>query len=843
MRKLTPILLLAFIACQTATPPPPPAVETAPQEPEVVSVHGFTVAEEARLLQLEDQRAWDPEFVSSWVTHTNPLHRQRIALALGRIGSQTFFDRNRNGEREWNEKQAGVDELTTLSRDTDRNVRQTAAFALGETGDQSVANTLFTLTTDPDATVAAEAVEAIAKIADPALLTRYSWMASENWPEGIRAQAIRYLFRFNSDEAMPHAMLALASSSSNIRQAGAYALSRRAYPQARPQLELLMTDPDTLTRAYAAAALGRIADRESAPVLMKALGDMHPWVRTNAVNALARVYDKTPSLARIDDLPRIRAILEDPDAGTRTSAIDLFGYYARINETARQQFLGIQQLGSRWDREIVAGAIVKHLGSAGLGYLVEPTGWGKVKIAEASANTPVGTSLRAQFAKDPEPLVRAAMISNIPDVAVYAELPLVRAGMADADVVVRAAAIKRYAAAAVGAVPLDEKIRTLQEAEQKERGQTMNDARLEAIEALAQTDYPGRYELLKSLLKDNDPVVRRVAADAIETQLKRARPQFTPLPTRYTQKDYEDIVRWSRTPHTATIHMTRGIVELALLTQDAPMTTWNFAQLAKQKYFDNTTFMRVVPNFVVQGGDPRNDQSGGPGYVIRDEINMQRYTRGAVGMALSGPDTGGSQFFITHSPQPHLDGIYTVFARVYDGMGGVVDQTERGDKVETIAIDERPHPGASDVASVQGVPLPTIIGPIDAATVMAIPGYGEGRAAYKPDLTIVEMMKGLVRAGDRVEVYMGTWCPDSLREVPKFLRVVDDLDQQFGVKLPVSFVAVDRSKTQPAKLLSAKHVDKVATFIYYRGDQELGRIVETPQSLLEDDLLVIVAKP
>ena len=120
------------------------------------------------------------------------------------------------------------------------------------------------------------------------------------------------------------------------------------------------------------------------------------------------------------------------------------------------------------------------------------------------------------------------------------------------------------------------------------------------------------------------------------------------------------------------------------------MTAWNFATLAKRGYFDGTTFMRVVPNFVLQGGDPRNDMSGGPGYAIRDEINMEKYTRGAVGMALSGPDTGGSQFFITHSPQPHLDGGYTVFAHVISGLEDVADLVERGDRVETILIDAKP---------------------------------------------------------------------------------------------------------------------------------------------------------
>jgi cyclophilin family peptidyl-prolyl cis-trans isomerase len=88
--------------------------------------------------------------------------------------------------------------------------------------------------------------------------------------------------------------------------------------------------------------------------------------------------------------------------------------------------------------------------------------------------------------------------------------------------------------------------------------------------------------------------------------------------------------------------------------------------------------------------------SGGPGYAIRDEINLQKYTRGALGMALSGPDTGGSQYFITHSPQPHLDGGYTVFGRVIGGMTEVVDQTERGDVVESITIDESRLPPTPD---------------------------------------------------------------------------------------------------------------------------------------------------
>lgn len=110
------------------------------------------------------------------------------------------------------------------------------------------------------------------------------------------------------------------------------------------------------------------------------------------------------------------------------------------------------------------------------------------------------------------------------------------------------------------------------------------------------------------------------------------------------------------------------------------MTCLNFLQLAGQGFYDGLVFHRVVPDFVVQGGDPRGDGVGGPGYSIRDEMNLLRYRRGVLGMALSGPDTGGSQFFITLSPQPHLDGGYTAFGEVVAG-DGVLDRIVQGDRI------------------------------------------------------------------------------------------------------------------------------------------------------------------
>ncbi len=678
------ILLLAFapLACTVA---PPPA--SAPPTP---VAHGFTVEEEARVLRLEDRREFDPAVVTEWVQNTNAPHRARIALALSRIGPLTFLDANGNGERDPGEHQAGVAELTTLSGDGDPTVRSTVAFALGEIGDASSIDTLFKLATDGNATVASEAAEALSKLAKDVPIARYSALTTYG-EEGPRARAIRFLFRFNSDPASAAAAAQLSSDSASIRQDAAYALARRAYAPAREKLELLIDDASALTRAYAMTALGRIGARESMPVLIRALGDAQPWVRTNAVIAVGRVATNDASVLNASEIPRMLALTEDADPGTRSATIDTLGDYAERNETARKRLLDIATNGSLWERELAAGAIAKHFGDTEIALIpAELAPWAKVRVIEASAQLKKnGAALRKRYARDQDVLVRENAIGSVPDDAVDAEIEIIGPALYDDDPIVRSNAIDRYALSKEELPTL--KLRTLMAAEQGARKDREDDARLSAIRALAGIDYPERETFLRSLLGDKDFVVRRTAADLIEEKLKKNRPQYTPLPVERSAEDYVAIVNWSRQPHAATIHMTRGVIDIALLPQDAPITTWNFARLARKKYFDNTTFMRVVPNFVIQGGDPRNDQNGGPGYSIRDEINLQKYTRGAVGMALSGPDTGGSQFFITHSPQPHLDGGYTIFGRVSSGMNSVVDQTERGDRVETITIDE--HPG------------------------------------------------------------------------------------------------------------------------------------------------------
>ncbi|MBO9540918.1 peptidylprolyl isomerase [bacterium] len=137
----------------------------------------------------------------------------------------------------------------------------------------------------------------------------------------------------------------------------------------------------------------------------------------------------------------------------------------------------------------------------------------------------------------------------------------------------------------------------------------------------------------------------------------------------------------------AIITTAKGDIEIELFTDDAPNTVANFEKLATSGYYDGLTFHRVIPNFVIQGGCPEGTGRGGPGYTIPCEINPRKHGTGALSMAHAGKDTGGSQFFITHSPQPHLDGVHTVFGQVIKGQE-IVDAIRPMDKMEKVVIQE-----------------------------------------------------------------------------------------------------------------------------------------------------------
>ena len=156
--------------------------------------------------------------------------------------------------------------------------------------------------------------------------------------------------------------------------------------------------------------------------------------------------------------------------------------------------------------------------------------------------------------------------------------------------------------------------------------------------------------------------------------------------------------QWDRPPamqidpeksYRAVVETDKGNIELQLYPQHAPKTVNNFVFLAKEGFYDGVSFHRVISNFMIQGGDPAGTGRGGPGYQFEDEVkgNPLRHETGVISMANAGPNTNGSQFFITHSPQPHLDGHHTVFGKVIEGQA-VVDAIRQGDRMVTIKVEE-----------------------------------------------------------------------------------------------------------------------------------------------------------
>jgi len=135
-----------------------------------------------------------------------------------------------------------------------------------------------------------------------------------------------------------------------------------------------------------------------------------------------------------------------------------------------------------------------------------------------------------------------------------------------------------------------------------------------------------------------------------------------------------------------------GEVRIELYPQEAPKTVESFIALSKKGFYDGLTFHRIVPGFVAQGGDPKGDGTGGPGYTLKAEFNARKHVRGTVAMARSqSPDSAGSQFYICFAAHPHLDRQYTVFGQVVSGME-VVDQIRPGDRMKSIRIEEPPKP-------------------------------------------------------------------------------------------------------------------------------------------------------
>lgn len=661
-----------------------------PRDPEVALY--------ARLLAMTDARQLDTALVSQCLASGWPALRAAGALAIGQIGRHRGL--------------SVAPRLRGLLQDSDTAVSANAAYALGLLHDSAAVPALRDAI-DGEGPVAREAAWALGEIGAP---SRAAIVAALRQPHrsDVSVQLLLAAAKLRPIP-LPDVRPFLHSSGAAEVWGAAYAIARsRASGGVRDLLELarsplvatgrttVAAEPTTdlgpytdrrlaaarvraeIARGLARSAAGDSLGTDALATLARLATDADPHVRINALRSLGTYRENATS--------RVAAGTRDPDPNVRVAAA----------QSLSGSFSGAGDFGRLWtaDTSIVyRSSLLASATRAGfrppqLGTWTISPDW-RLRAAVANA---VGDSLDRSFAiarvrpllRDPDPRVRESAYGALPPPA---SMPLedsvhdlLIAGLRDPDFYVRATVL-----AALTDRPSATDLAPVLASYRQASSDSANDARLAAVQYVAalwkrdSTSFtPDVRARLSALPIPSDPLERNAGSD-----VSPWRAWGSVAATSRSLAWYDSIVRAMVLPVTsgkrvtATLTTVRGPIRLELFGAEAPITAWNFLALARSGYYRNTRFHRVVPNFVAQDGDPRDDGNGGPGYAIRDEMNRHRYERGAVGMALSGPDTGGSQYFITHSPQPHLDGHYTVFGRVLQGYD-VLDRIVQGDLITRI---------------------------------------------------------------------------------------------------------------------------------------------------------------
>ena len=612
--------------------------------------------------------------------------RRRAAVALGRVGLPE-----------------AVEPLTRRLGDEEPEVRQMAAFALGLIGDAAARPALLAALKDANPLVQGRAAEALGQIANRDDAAAVSEMVQAHVRAGALAalapedlgyplappvEAARLglyaLVRLGSYEALAAAALDGGGQPVSRWWPVAYALQRLGDPRATPALLALLQTPGRYTAAFAARGLGTVKAAQGAAALREIVEQRqaHPAVVVQAVRALATLEDEGAAavLQRLVTQPEV-------DEALRLEAVAALGAIGNSDSVDLMLDLLADQAPAMRGAAMRALAQIDPdtflLTLSGL----DPDRAVSVRIAQAGAlGTLPAARSGARLAimlqdRDPRvwPAVMAALVAaRAPD----AEALLLERLRQD-DFVVRAAAANGLAELkAANALPV------LAQAYRDAVGDSTYVARAAMLGAMHRIDPAYARPFLQEGLKDREWAVRVRAAALLQEQgagegtaaaIRPAAPGRA-----IDDPDWQALTAPTFSPH-AFIQTDRGVIEIELAILDAPQTVANFMALARRGFFNGIAVHRVVPDFVVQDGDPRGDGEGGPGYTIRDELNERPYLRGTVGMALDWEDTGGSQWFITHSPQPHLDARYTVFGHVVSGME-VVDQIVPQDVIRQVRI-------------------------------------------------------------------------------------------------------------------------------------------------------------
>lgn len=640
MKSLVPLVVLLALTASAASAADAPA-----------TLRAIAIA--------EDQRRFEPEIAAA-LTGTEAAVRARAVLAAGRLQDSST-----------------VAAVAPLLRDADVRVRREAVFALGQIGHRSAREAVEGALYDRDPGVRGLAVEALGKLMDPAATHRVKAFLRAQSAEHRRHAAVA-LWRLADTTAAADLLARLDDPDPAVRWRVVWALEKLPLPERIvPAVAPLLADRDGLVRARTVRTLGRQRSPLATAALMQALGDPEAAVVVNAIRGLQQVADTsrygalaalTKLLAHADPHVRVTAATAMADrfawvgahATEVTAAEDAFHAGVRDSDPATRGACArawLMRSGFGAWHEVAAAAedSVVYVRTAVL------EGLRGLPAAETAAKAAAITRELDRAMADRRPLFeRTTAIDVLGSLAgrhrgsPYADRVVrLRRGLADAEQLIVAACAGALAEAGDSAsVPALERayVARVQDADA--------DARISIREAL-----------------------RALAGRARADSLERAHPAPA------APAEYAAGFELPPTTRGARLRTSAGVIEWEFLAEDAPQTVRNFVTLARRGYFDGLRVHRVVPDFVIQDGDPTGTGSGGPGYSIRCEYNAHRYEEGMVGMALSGKDTGGSQWFITLSPQAHLDGRYTIFARVTRGLD-VARRVVQGERVLSVELLE-----------------------------------------------------------------------------------------------------------------------------------------------------------
>ncbi|MBD3403925.1 hypothetical protein GF420_13620 [candidate division GN15 bacterium] len=630
---------------------------------------------EARVIHLEDARAGTAE-LQPYLESPTPEVRRRAALAIGRCADDA----------------AGAALYATLD-DTSMAVARAAAFALGLTGQKRYAELLLGDAWDLPAGVTAKAVEAAGRLADSSMTEVADMLVSylEHPSPAVREAACFGLFHAGAKNKGPVlAAQYVKEPDLSAKEAALYALARMGLAAGESIFIDVLADRDPWIRSLGLRGIAAATAERDEHYLAIALNDGNLHVVAQAIRGLGQVGGQ-----RAFDAVYRRLQNESDEK----LVIELIAALDRI-DIPEKQTLAVREVFSRFSSPFVLAEAVRYLarteGGAALDIIDSLRHSRPAPRIMAACATAYGTiggngvqSRLGELYVHEDPMVR---------VAAYNELVSVDTGyyinhaLNDPDYVVQYQALQT-----IKQGKLREYLPVLQTMATDPAGTDVEIRRgiQDALSIFLSDETPREdttaIQILIAGILDPSYVVRREAARLYKEKLDEDRSdQVGPIKTRIEEDEiFKALERYRINPH-AIILTDHGQIDIELYFDTAPLTVMNFVELARSGFYNGLTFHRVIPAFVAQGGDPRGDGWGGPNWNIRNEDSDEPFRRGAVGMATSGKDTGGSQFFVCFMPQPHLEARYTVFGQVVEGLD-VLDRIAPGDMIESIAIREGPQ--------------------------------------------------------------------------------------------------------------------------------------------------------